>query len=1090
MVEPDTLRETPWHTREADDVVSEFDTNVEEGLSESEVEERLERYGRNEIESGEATPWWQVLLRQFTDPLIYILIIAGAVVLAFQDYADAAIILAVVVLNAAIGFVQEWRARKAIRALSEISAPKARLLRDGEQVEVPTEEVVPGDVAVLESGVRVPADVRLIEAKDLRVDESALTGESEPVEKQAGPVDDEKAVPGDQFSMAFSGTNVTRGRGRGIVVRTGQESQLGQVAEKTQEVGEVQTPIKEKMDRLGRYIALAIAGIAVVVGVVGYLQDMPLREIVETAVAIAVGAVPEALPVVLTIALAVGVRRMAERNAIVRSLPAVETLGSTTVIGSDKTGTLTRNEMTVRAIWTGGRRYDVDGTGYSVEGDLELAEDEGGDGAGAEDDEALRMTLLAGLLANEAEKIPAEDEEPGGDPTELALLVSATKAGYDLKETRGEHRQTDLIPFESERQYMATIHELPDGPCALLKGSPEAVIERCSRRLGPDGEDEELDANAALDTAHRLAEEGLRVLGMAFRYGDAEHFDGEDAGSDYVFAGFQGMEDPVREEAVEAVEAARSAGIRVVMLTGDHADTARAIGEQLGLAGKDADVKEGRDLTDLSDEELDEVVREVSVFARVSPEHKLRLVERLKAQDHIVAVTGDGVNDAPALQAAHLGVAMGEAGTDVAREASEMVLTDDNFASITSAVEEGRIVFANIRKVTYFLLSTGIAEVLTILFTLFAGWPLPFIAVQVLWINLVTNGLQDVALAFEKGEPGLLDEPPRDPGENVINREVLWRLGSVSAFIATATLGVFWWMRGQDVVMDYVRSVTMTQMVMFQFFHVFNSRSMRRSAFKMPLKANPFVFVTVAVALLAHIGVLHLPFMQDLFSTTPLSLQHWAIVAGVGALVVAFVEAEKFFLRRRDRRERGGEDEEETHPPESAGADESRDTDRETEADEDRENQAKEEREELMKEPSAVTQKEDEKKGPPEEEKEEQADETRTRTGRSEEGDGTDTEHREDTERRSQPDAKEQDEEPREEEPQEDEADEAALSGETPPAEASQARVHEARARAHEERAEGHFERAEAHEERARAVKARLDDEQRDDEQRSDEQKN
>jgi len=906
MVEPDKLRETHWHTLESDDVVSKLDANVQEGLSGAEAGERLERFGRNEIRSGEATPWWKILLRQFTDPLIYVLIIAGGVVLAFEDYADAAIILTVVVLNAAIGFFQEWRARKAIRALSEMSAPKASLVRDGEQVEVPTEEVVPGDVALLESGVRVPADVRLVEAEDLRVDESALTGESKPVEKQTAPIEDEQAVPGDQSSMVFSGTNVTRGRGRGVVVRTGQESQLGQVAEKTQEVGRVQTPIKEKMDRLGRYIALAIGGIVILVGVVGYLQDMPWRQIVETAVAIAVGAVPEALPVVLTIALAVGVRRMAERNAIVRSLPAVETLGSTTVIASDKTGTLTQNQMMVRAIWTGGRRYDVEGTGYSREGDLEVAEnqekeEDGGQGRSPDDDEALKMTLLVGILANEAGKIPDDEEEAEGDPTELALLVSAARAGHNLEETRDEHPRIDVIPFESERQFMATINEMPDGPWAFLKGAPEAVIERSSRRLGRDGEEEELDGKAALDVAHELAGEGLRVLAMAFRADGTEHFQGDDPGSDFVLAGFQGMEDPVRPEAVEAVAAARDAGIRVIMLTGDHADTARAIGGQLGLVGEGAQVREGRDLEDLSDEQLGEVVRKVSVFARVSPEHKLRLVECFKAQDQILAVTGDGVNDAPALQGAHLGVAMGRGGTDVAREASEMVLTDDNFASITNAVEEGRIVFANIRKVTYFLLSTGMAEVLTILFTLFAGWPLPFIAVQVLWINLVTNGVQDVALAFEKGEPDLLTKPPRDPGENVINREVLWRLISVSAFMAAATLGVFWWMRGQDVEIELVRSVTMTQMVMFQFFHVLNSRSMHRSAFRMPLTGNPFLFIAVAGAVVAQIGVLHLPFMQDLFSTTPLSLEQWGIVVGVGSLVLAFVEVEKFFLRHRDR---------------------------------------------------------------------------------------------------------------------------------------------------------------------------------------------
>jgi magnesium-transporting ATPase (P-type) len=446
---------------------------------------------------------------------------------------------------------------------------------------------------------------------------------------------------------------------------------------------------------------------------------------------------------------------------------------------------------------------------------------------------------------------------------------------------------------------------MEDGACIFMKGAPEAVIERCSSRLLPDGEESELDADAAKEAAHQLAAEGYRVLGMAFRRVDHDRFDEDEVGSELVFAGFQGMEDPLRPEAKDAVDATRGAGIRVIMLTGDHADTAKAIGGQLGLTENGAEATEGRDLDDLSDEELDEVVREVNVFARVSPEHKLRLVERLKAQGHVVAVTGDGVNDAPALQAAHLGVAMGQAGTDVAREASDMILTDDNFASITSAVEEGRLVFANIRKVTYFLLSTGLAIVFTILFSLFAGWPLPYLAAQVLWINLVTNGLQDVALAFEKGEPGMLDEPPRDPGEGVVNREVLVRLAWVSVLITTATMAVFYWMLQQDVSMEVARSVAMTQMVMFQFFHVFNSRSLRRSVFRVPLSANPFLAVSLSVAILAHIGALHLPFMQLIFDTTPLSLGQWALVVSVGSLVVVAAEIDKALLRRREGRREG-----------------------------------------------------------------------------------------------------------------------------------------------------------------------------------------
>jgi magnesium-transporting ATPase (P-type) len=905
VIGPDQLRDTPWHARDAGAVVEALATDPDRGLAADDAERRLEEHGPNTIRTGETEAWWRILLRQFLDPLIYILIVAGLVTLALQDYVDSIVILAVVALNGGIGFVQELRARQAITALAEMSAPKAVVRRDGDRVEIETEAVVPGDVVLLGSGARVPADVRLVRAADLRVDESALTGESEPVRKRTAPIEDEDAVPGDRFSMAFAGTSVTRGRGVGVVVHTGEASQLGRIAETMQEVGKVRTPIQERMERLGRAIGVGILLLAVLVTVVGLVQGMALAEIVQTAVALAVGAVPEALPVVLTVALAVGVRRMARRNAIIRTLPSVETLGSTTVIGSDKTGTLTSNRMTVQAILAGGRRFRVEAEGDSLEGRIVPDDDgagarpDGGDDA-AQDRPALRMTLLAGALANETERVPEPGSEPRGDPTELGLLVAAARGGLDPASARAERERLDMIPFESERRYMATLHRTGDGLRIFLKGAPEAVIERCTRRLGEDGGLEPLDAEAELDAAHRLAEAGYRVLGMAYGETDAEEL-GEEVEGGLVLAGFQGLEDPLRPEAKDAVAAARKAGIRVIMLTGDHADTARAIGRQLGLAGDDGEAREGRELDGLSDEELDPVVRDVDVFARVSPEHKLRLVERLKAQGQVVAVTGDGVNDAPALRAAHLGVAMGRAGTDVAREASDMVLTDDNFASITSAVEEGRLVFANIRKVTYFLLSTGLALVLTILFSLFAGWPLPYLPVQVLWINLVTNGLQDVALAFEKSEPGLLDQPPRDPREGVINREVLYRLIWVGLHITVATMAVFRWMLDQGAPMELVRSVAMTQMVMFQFFHVFNSRSLRRSVFQVPLTANPFLAVSLVLALGAQLAVLYLPPLQAIFGTAPLSPGHWALVAAVGATIVVAAEIDKAYLRSRDR---------------------------------------------------------------------------------------------------------------------------------------------------------------------------------------------
>ena len=928
--EQDEARQSPWHTRSADEALEALETDRESGLTEQEAESRLERYGPNTIRRDEGDPWWKVLLRQILDPLVYILLIAAAVSFAFQEIVDASVILAVVVLNAGIGFSQEWRARRAIESLQQMTAPKAHVIRDGTESEIDGVEVVPGDIVTLEAGGRVPADLRIVDARDLRLDESALTGESKPVTKETSSVDDEQAVPGDQVGMAFAGTTVVRGRGRGVAVRTGDASELGQIAEATHAVGTVKTPVQEKMEQLAKLIGIAIAVLAVVVVAGGLLLGMPFDEIIRTAVALTVGAVPEALPIVLTVTLAVGVQRMAHRNAIMRSLPAVETLGSTTVVGSDKTGTLTLNRMTVGMLWAAGERHRptmpaaADGDDGDATEETAHADEEGPSERFAEVADAvaegrsdpLAMTLLAGLLANEVEALPddADDDDDdddgdggagGGDPTETALLEAAANAGLEIAATRERHQQVDIIPFESERQFMATINETPEGHRIFVKGSPEAVLDRCRRALGSDGETHDLDADAVRDAAAELADEGYRVLAMAYADTDDTSFDGDDPGDGLVFAGLQGLEDPVRPEAVDAVATAKRAGIRVVMLTGDHARTARAIARQLGF-GDDVRVEEGRNLEELSDDEVDGLVRDVDVYARVSPHHKLELVEALKRQGHIVGVTGDGVNDAPALQAAHIGIAMGKAGTDAAREASKMVLADDNFASITNAIEEGRVVFANVRKVTYFLLSTGIGLVLTILSSLFGPWPLPYVAAQVLWINLVTNGLQDVALAFEKGEPGLLDEKPRDPQEGVLNAFVLWRLAWVGALIATGTMGVFWWMLQRDASLELARSVAMTQMVVFQFFHVLNARSLYRSFVAVPLRNNRFLFIAMALALGAHLGALHLPFMQAVFSTVPLAWEHWLLVAAVGATIIVAAEIDKVFIRRRRRTEREG----------------------------------------------------------------------------------------------------------------------------------------------------------------------------------------
>jgi Ca2+-transporting ATPase len=886
--------EERWHALDPARALQRLDTGPD-GLPDQEAADRLVWHGANEIRAGEEDPWWRLALSQLRDPLIYILLVAAAVSVAVQHHTDAAVILAVVALNAVIGYVQESRAREAMRALARLAAPMADVLRGGRARRVPARELVPGDVVLLTSGSRVPADLRLLKTVDLQVDESTLTGESVPVRKEPDRVLEGTPVAGDQVNMAFGGTTVTRGRARGVVVRTGASTEVGRIAEAVHQVGATRTPLQEAVHVFGSRVGAALLALAAVVAVVGLLRGMAPAEIFMTAVAMAVSAVPEGLPVVLTVTLAIGVGRMASRKAIIRKLPAVETLGSTTVVASDKTGTLTRNQMTVKEVWAGGRTYRATGGGYSPEGEFLL------DGAVApvEAHAPLRESLRAGALANEADSAMTDEEgEPLGDPTEVALLVAAAKAGMEPATLRTEHPQIDLLPFEPERRYMASLHREDGVERIYMKGAPEAVVARCDRMVGAEGP-EPLDAEAVLAAAREMAGSGLRVLATAYRPFDAERLHPGALEGEFVFCGLQGMEDPVRPEAVESVKALRRAGIRVLMLTGDHAVTARAIGRQLGLGGEDVRSVEGRELAEMPDEELDRLLDEgVEIFARVAPEHKLRIVQRLRERGEVVAVTGDGVNDAPALRGAHLGVAMGIAGTDVAREASDMVLADDNFATIRAAVEEGRIVFSNIRKVTFFLLSTAVGEVIVILASLAAGWPLPFVAAQILWINLVTNGIQDVALAMEPGEPGLLDRPPRRTGEGILNRRLLERLGGVGVVLGAGTLGVFWWSLEATGDLDTARTMAMTQMVVFQFFHVFNCRSLDRSLLRIPPLSNRFLFAGIVAAALAQTAVLYWGPLQRVFRTVPLTGEEWGITIVVGSTVIIGGELDKWWNRR------------------------------------------------------------------------------------------------------------------------------------------------------------------------------------------------
>jgi len=897
---PNSAREAtdlPWWSLTPDETLSRL--GVEEGgLSSPEAAQRLERYGSNLIRAGEVDPWWRLLIHQFTDPLIYILLAAVAVSIAIEDYIDAGVILTVVLLNALIGFVQEYRAREAMRALSRLGAPQADVMRDGVLQQLPAAELVPGDIVLLESGGQVPADLRLLRTVDLAIDESALTGESVPSRKEADQTFAGPLVAGDQGNLAFATTMVTRGRGRGVVVRTGPTSEVGRIAEAVHAVGGGQTPLQESVRKFGTKVGVALVGLSGIALVLGLLHGMGAAEIFMTAVAMGVSAVPEGLPVVLTVTLAVGVQRMARRRAVIRSLPAVETLGSTTVIASDKTGTLTLNQMTVRAIWAGGALVRVTGEGYGRTGEF-LS---GPDPLHSPHPTPLVETLRAGVLANEADaRITGPEGEPLGDPTEVALLVAAAKGGIEPERTREEHPEVALLPFEPELRYMAVVVEDGNRYRIWMKGAPEAVLERCDRMLTEEGA-VPLAPEAPLAAQEGMASEGLRLLAMAYREVETPELSEESLRGGFILCGIQGMEDPVRPGVVEAIQAVRGAGVRVLMLTGDHLATARTIGAQLGLGASGARAIEGRELADLSDAQLDGLLGEgVEVFARVAPEHKLRVVERLRSMGEVVAVTGDGVNDAPALRAAHIGIAMGIAGTDVAREASDMVLQDDHFATIRAAVEEGRIVFANVRKVTFFLLSTAVGEVITLLVALAAGWPLPFVAAQILWINLVTNGLQDVALAVEPGEPGIMEKRPRKQAEGILSFRLMERLAGVGVVLAVGTLGTFWWTLETTGDLAMARTMAMTQMVVFQFFHLFNCRALDRSIFRIPLFSNPFLFLSLMAALLAQLAVLYWTPLQTVFRTVPLDLSDWFLIVAVGSTVILGGELDKALNLRRAR---------------------------------------------------------------------------------------------------------------------------------------------------------------------------------------------
>jgi len=914
------------YQQSVDEVLAALDTDAHRGLSATEVTARLERYGRNELTAEEPVPAWRKFLAQFQDVLVILLLVATLISAGLWLYEresslpyEAIAIFAVVLLNAIMGYIQQSRAEEAVAALRQISAAHANVVRDGERRSIAADEVVPGDIMLIEEGDTIPADARLVQSTALQTAEAALTGESLPVSKDIAPITEEVGL-GDRDNMIFSGTAATYGRGKAVVIATGMQTQMGRIAGMLKEAPEETTPLQQDLDRVGKLLGIIVIVIAVVmIATILLVEEVSgfaaLFDVLILGVALAVAAVPEGLPAVVTAVLAVGVQRMAKRNAIVRHLAAVETLGSANVIASDKTGTLTKNEMTVCVVATASGRVSLGGTGYAPEGEVSR------DGPGAIEG-ALRIELERALAAGDRANNAVLQEHDGrwtvqGDPTEGALVVAARKAGLEDEALDLRFERIGEVPFSSERKLMTTIHTDAQRQERLLvftKGAPDILLARCSNELVGEETRPLRDARRAeiLKINEELAREALRTLGVAFRSLPADAFEADEVDErveqELVFAGLIGMIDPPRAEAKDAVARAKAAGIRPIMITGDHPVTAAVIAAELGIAANGRAIA-GAEIQKLSDERLDRTVQELSVYARVNPEHKLRIVNALQRGGVTVAMTGDGVNDAPALKTADIGVAMGITGTDVSKEAADMVLADDNFATIVAAVEEGRAIFSNIRKFLRYLLSSNIGEVMTMFFGVLladaigltaagrGGVVLPLLATQILWINLVTDGAPALALGVDPADAGLMTEPPRARTEGVITRGMWAGILFVGAIMAVGTLlvldaslpgGLF---EGSGN-MRYAQTMAFTTLMLFQLFNIFNARSDEKSAFTR-LFTNNWLWAAIVFSLALHVAVVYIPFLQQAFSTVSLSAGDWLLCAAVASSVLWLRELSK-----------------------------------------------------------------------------------------------------------------------------------------------------------------------------------------------------
>jgi len=889
-----------WYAESIETVFESLETTPD-GLSKQEANNRLAKYGLNQLPEPSGRGPLLRFLYQFHNVLIYVLLVASAVTAVLGHWVDASVILAVVLLNALIGFVQEGKAENALRAIRQMLSPSAMVMRDGRQMTVPAEELLPGDIVLLQSGDKVPADLRLFRVKGLHIQESVLTGESMVVEKITDPVVKE-AVIGDRVCMAYSGTLVTHGQGAGVVVATGVQTEIGRISTMVSEVESVTTPLLRQITQFGRWLTLAILGIAIITFVFGLLvRDYAAAEMFLAAVSLAVAAIPEGLPAIMTITLAIGVQRMARRNAIIRRLPAVETLGAVSVICSDKTGTLTRNEMTVRTITTAENLFELGGTGYDPHGAISLSNRH----VLPEEKPLLLQIVQAAVLCNDASLEQRNDEWlVHGDPMEGALLVAGLKAGLDIQAEGKRCPRTDLIPFESEHRFMATLHHSHTGDTSIfLKGAPERVLEMCTLQRTIDG-DEPLDSNYWLNRIEEMAQQGQRVLAIAVKPVSHEKIELKfsDVENDLIMLGMFGLIDPPREEAIEAVQACDRAGIRVKMITGDHGATARAIARQLQLVNTD-DVLTGQVLEQMSEDELCQRVLDVDVYARVDPEHKLRLVRVMQEQGLIVAMTGDGVNDAPSLKRADVGTAMGQNGTEAAKEAAEMVLADDNFASIAHAVEEGRTVYDNLKKAILFILPTNGGEALIILAAILFGFhQLPLTPVQILWVNMITAVTLALSLAFEPPEQNVMQRPPRDAHEPILTHYLIWRIAFVSVILMGGTFGLYLWEMEQGAGIEHARTVAVNTLVMFEIFYLFNSRYITASVLNREgLTGNRYVLIAIGLLIFFQLGFTYLAPMQSLFGTAAIDLNIWLRILFVSSSVLFLVELEKYVVRHLGR---------------------------------------------------------------------------------------------------------------------------------------------------------------------------------------------